>query len=167
MGNTLTSRILPFAGLFRISLKPKNILIRKKSVFVISLRSIEIHCNRYSGVIMGAMASQITGVSICSSVGSGADQRKHQSSASLAFVRWIHRWPVNFPAHNASNAGYVFIWWRHHDRVQVDWDKIMDVFDKKPHCLLDIYIMTEQFASKFFFGPVSGQSLLKIYSTTV
>ena len=32
-----------------------------------------------------------------SSVYSGADQRKHQSSASLAFVRGIHRWPVNSP----------------------------------------------------------------------
>ena len=28
---------------------------------------------------------------------SGPDQRKHQSSASLAFVREIHRWPVNSP----------------------------------------------------------------------
>ena len=28
---------------------------------------------------------------------SGADQRKHQSSASLAFVQGIHRWPVNSP----------------------------------------------------------------------
>ena len=27
----------------------------------------------------------------------GADQRKHQRSASLAFVRGIHRWPVNSP----------------------------------------------------------------------
>ena len=27
----------------------------------------------------------------------GADQRKHQSSASLAFVRGIHRWPMNSP----------------------------------------------------------------------
>ena len=27
----------------------------------------------------------------------GADQSKHQSSASLAFVRGIHRWPVNSP----------------------------------------------------------------------
>ena len=27
----------------------------------------------------------------------GADQRKHQSSMSLAFVRGIHRWPVNSP----------------------------------------------------------------------
>ena len=41
----------------------------------------------YSKVITGAIASQITGVSIvCSTVGSGANQRKHQSSASLAFV---------------------------------------------------------------------------------
>ena len=42
------------------------------------------------------MASQITGVfMICSTVGSDTDQRKHQSSASLAFVWGIHRWPVN------------------------------------------------------------------------
>ena len=46
---------------------------------------------------MSAMASQIIGVSMdCSTVSSGPDQRKHQSSASLAFVRGIHRWPVNF-----------------------------------------------------------------------
>ena len=44
------------------------------------------------------MASQITGISIIySSVCSGSDQRKHQSSASLGFVRGIHRWPVNSP----------------------------------------------------------------------
>ena len=50
----------------------------------------------YSDVTMGAMASQITGVSIVySTVCSGADQRKHQNSASLAFVRGIHRLPVN------------------------------------------------------------------------
>ena len=52
----------------------------------------------YSDVIMGAMASQITSLTIVySTVYSGADQRKHQSSASLAFVREIHRWPVNSP----------------------------------------------------------------------
>ena len=34
---------------------------------------------------------------VYSTVNSGADQRKHQSSASLAFVRGIHRWPMNFP----------------------------------------------------------------------
>ena len=47
---------------------------------------------------MSVMVSQITGVSIvCSTVGSGVDQRKHQSSTSLAFVRGIHQWPVNSP----------------------------------------------------------------------
>ena len=45
-----------------------------------------------------AIASQITGVSIiCSNVCSGANQREHQSSASLVFVRGIHRWPVDSP----------------------------------------------------------------------
>ena len=39
---------------------------------------------------------EITSIAIvCSTVYSGANQRKHQSSASLAFVREIHRWPVN------------------------------------------------------------------------
>ena len=52
----------------------------------------------YSGVIMSAMASQITGVSIVYSiVCSSPDQRKHQCSASLAVVRGIHRWSVNSP----------------------------------------------------------------------
>ena len=52
----------------------------------------------YSDVIMSTMASQITSLTIVySTVYSGADQRKHQSSASVAFVRGIHRWPVNSP----------------------------------------------------------------------
>ena len=52
----------------------------------------------HSDVKMGAMASQITSISIVySTVCSGADRRRHQSSASLAFVRGIHRWPVNSP----------------------------------------------------------------------
>ena len=52
--------------------------------------------NHYSDVIIGAMASQITSLTIVySTVYSGADQRKHRSSASLAFVRGIHqhKWP--------------------------------------------------------------------------
>ena len=47
---------------------------------------------------MDAIASQITSLTIVySNVYSDADQRKHQSSVSLAFVRVIHRWPVNSP----------------------------------------------------------------------
>ena len=57
----------------------------------------------YNYIIMGAIASQITSLMIVYSVFvysvvySEADQRKHQSSASLAFVRGIHRGPVNSP----------------------------------------------------------------------
>ena len=52
----------------------------------------------YSDVIISTMASQITSLAIVySTVYSCGDQRKHQSSASLAFVRRIHRWPVNSP----------------------------------------------------------------------
>ena len=47
---------------------------------------------------MGTIASQITSLTIVySTVYSGADQSKHQSSASLAFVWGIHRGPVNSP----------------------------------------------------------------------
>ena len=52
----------------------------------------------YCDVIMGVVASQITSLAIVYSiVYSDAYQRKHQSSASLAFVRGIHRGPVNSP----------------------------------------------------------------------
>ena len=52
----------------------------------------------YCDVIMGAIASQITSlIIIYSTVYSDVDQGKHQSSVSLAFVRGIHRWPVNSP----------------------------------------------------------------------
>ena len=52
----------------------------------------------YGDVIMGAIASQITSITIVySTFYSDADQRKHQSSASLAFERGIHRGPVNSP----------------------------------------------------------------------
>ena len=47
---------------------------------------------------MGAIASQITSLAIVySNVYSDADQRTHQSFASLDFVRGIHRGPVNSP----------------------------------------------------------------------
>ena len=64
---------------------------------------------------MRAMASQITSLTInYSTIHSGADQRKHLSSVSLAFVG---NSPVTgeFPAQMASNAENVSIWWRHHD----------------------------------------------------
>ena len=62
-------------------------------------RSISV-CKQdhYDDIIMSAMASQITSLMVVySNVFSGADQSKHQSSASLAFVWGIHRGPVNSP----------------------------------------------------------------------
>ena len=53
---------------------------------------------------MGAMTSQITSVSVvCSTVCWGADHRKHQSSASLAFTR-EYRWPIDSPHKGPSDA---------------------------------------------------------------
>ena len=84
------------------------------------------HRWHYNDVIMAAMASPITSLTfVCSTVYSSLDQKKHQSSASLAFARGIHRWLVNsphgnspvtgeFPTQRASNAQNVSIWWRHH-----------------------------------------------------
>ena len=63
----------------------------------------------YNDVIISSMASQITSLTIVySAVYSGLGQRKHQSSASLAFVR-------EFRAQMASIAENVPIWWRHHE----------------------------------------------------
>ena len=64
---------------------------------------------------MGAMASLITSLtSVYSTVHPGADQRKYQSSASLAFVS-----PGEFPAQMASNAENVSIWWRYHVHAEI------------------------------------------------
>ena len=54
---------------------------------------------------MGGMAFQISSLTtVYSTVYSGADQRKRQSSVSLAFV--------------TRNAENVSIWWRHHEYGQ-------------------------------------------------
>ena len=87
--------------------------IRLLSVAIIGGRpcqamvSGQVHGGRWlyhhGDVIMSAMASQITGVSIV--YPTGPDQRKNQSSASLAFVRGIHRSPTGeFPTQRASSA---------------------------------------------------------------
>ena len=57
---------------------------------------------------MSAVASQITSLTIVhANVYSGEDKSKHQSPASLAFVRGIHRLPVNSP-HNGPVTRKMF-----------------------------------------------------------
>ena len=57
-----------------------------------------IYPGHYNDIIMSAMSSQLTNIkNVRSTVYSGTDQSKHQSSAPLAFVRGIYRSPVNSP----------------------------------------------------------------------
>ena len=77
-------------------------MVRACYIFFTELWAIHLTSNinqlHYGDVIMRSIASKITGVSIvCLTVCSGADQRKHRSYASLAFVMGIHRSPVDSP----------------------------------------------------------------------
>ena len=90
---------------------PKYTLLHKEWISPITLKGIASitgsiyaysipwnHSYHYDDVIMGAIASLITSLTIVySTVYSDADQRTHQSSASLAFVCGIHRGSVNSP----------------------------------------------------------------------
>ena len=69
----------------------------RKSYYIFALLS-SLLISHYIDAIMSTIASQITSLTIVySTVYAGANQRKHQSSASLAFVRGIHRGSVNSP----------------------------------------------------------------------
>ena len=69
-----------------------------REVFVCLICRLVMYNRHYTDVIVTTVASQITSLTVvCSIVYSGADQRKHESSASLAFVWGIHRGPVNSP----------------------------------------------------------------------
>ena len=72
-------------------------LLTTITLYVICYNYMTVNMH-YGDVIMTVLASQITSVSIIySTICLGADQRKHGSSVSLAFVWGIHRWPVNSP----------------------------------------------------------------------
>ena len=88
-----------------------NILLEKMRLKMSSViwRSFYSSSYHYNDMIMSAMASQITAISIiCSTVCSCADQRKHQSSALLAFVRKIERWPVDSPHEDPVTRPFSF-----------------------------------------------------------
>ena len=108
-------------------------------VNVRSKRIIVSFRNHYNDVIMGAMTSQITSLtSVYSTVYLVADQRKYQSSASLAFMRKFTG-DREFPAQMASKAENVSIGWRHHvsgtkcptfysDLSKFDWRLCLVIF---------------------------------------
>ena len=69
--------------------------------------------NPHCEVIMGAMASQSTSLTIVYST-VYSKERKHQSSVLLAICAGNSPMTGEFPAQMASNAENVSIWWRHH-----------------------------------------------------
>ena len=70
----------------------------------------------YNDVIMSAVASQITSLTIVyPTVYSGADQRENQISALLALCAGNSPVTGEFPTQRASNAENASIWRRHHD----------------------------------------------------
>ena len=85
------------------------------------------HGWHYGDVIVGTIASQITSLAIdYSTVYLDPDQRKHQSSASLAICAGNSPEAGEFPAQMASNAEDVSICWRHHgglfSYLDVNWN---------------------------------------------
>ena len=70
-----------------------------RQLFLKYVHHLTINCtDHYNDVIMSAIACQINSLTIVySTFYLDADQRTHQSSASPAFLRGIHRGPVNSP----------------------------------------------------------------------
>ena len=107
---------------------------------------------------LGAMVSQITSLTIVyPTVYLCADQRKYQSSASLAFMRGIHQWPMNSP-HKGTVTRKLFpfddvIMWTHkRHRILQQIDRIITT----PHCSIifpDVYPMQSSFLFPNTFRP--------------
>ena len=108
----------------------------------------------YSDVIMSTMVYQITSLMIVySTVHPGTEQRKHQSSASLAFVRGIHRSPVNsphkgpvmrkmFPFDDIIMAGSIYMSWWLGDSKAMETDLMHDFILAECPTTKDILIDT-------------------------
>ena len=95
---TCLTTFMSFHGDFGIILSEIHIKLSIHVIILIITPDSHVTAH-YNDVIMNAMASQIISVLIvCSIVCSVPDQGKHRSPASLAFVRGIHRWPVD-PTH--------------------------------------------------------------------
>ena len=97
------------SNLFQAFILSIHILLYIHVSFIVAVG----HC---SVVIIGAMASQITSLTIVySTVHSGAHQRKYKKLRVTGLCAVNSPMTNEFPAQRASNAENVFNWWRHHD----------------------------------------------------
>ena len=84
--------------MIRLCLSFQRLIYCFRQLSVVISSKAKMNAFHYSYVIMDTIVSQITSLTIVySTIYSDADQRNHQSSASLAFVWGIHRGPVNSP----------------------------------------------------------------------
>ena len=76
-----------------------DIEIRIEILWILVVFIVNILTNDWDAavfvVVVAAAATVVVTVAVATSTSDA--QRKHQSSTSLAFVRGIHRWPVNSP----------------------------------------------------------------------
>ena len=119
-------------GKFEVEKNTLNVFILRGRITKVCISGLYRH---YTEVIMDPMASHVNGVSVVyQTVCSNGDQRKHQSSVSLTFVRGIHRSPVNSPhIEPVTQKMFPFDDWRHHDRgmfiphfIHTQWPKNKD-----------------------------------------
>ena len=85
----------------------------------------------YGDVIMSAMVSQITSLTI---VYSGADQRKHQKLCVTGLCEGNSPVAGEFPVRRASNTEHVSIWWRHHVGMINNYPFQVCILDVSPEC---------------------------------
>ena len=99
--------------------------LKTQSVVFITQSNITWNCMQHCNdnvehepkfdVIIGAMASEITNLTVvCSTAYSDTDKRTQLSFTSLTFLRGIHRGPLNSPHKGPVTPENVSIWWRHH-----------------------------------------------------
>ena len=125
---------------------------------------------------MGAIASQITSLTIVYSTDySDADQRKLQSSTSLAFVQGIHRGPVNSPHKwpvTRKNFPFddIIMYGTRTERVNVSWSiwfkfpsRLLDVIDNKQAV---VQIMARCQTGKPFFHYLIKKYKMLIFNKT-
>ena len=146
-----------------------EIVISPKTYFAVTKSGLQIirfmnptltrttkRITHWSDVTMSAMASKITGVSIvCSVVCLGADQRKHQSSAPMAFVRGIQRWQMDSP-HKWPVAENVSIWLRHHKfTTLVTATEAVATQDIRPKLIVNSNLAYSRYSKSFFSVDIS------------
>ena len=113
----------------------------------------------YSDVIMGIVASQVTSISVvCLTVCSSTDQRKHQSSTSLTFVRGIHHWLVNSPQKGSVMPKMfpfddVVMWSRKH----LSWRHVQEKLYIPAIRTIDNGLATKQLVTQTHFFLYSGK----------